>query len=755
MKLVVTAFVTLDGIVEAPGFDEHRTGRNAWALRVQTEEDGVHNKGQVMSADALLLGRRTWQIWAAFWPTASGGDPEMTEKMNAVPKYVVSNTLKRADWNNTTILSGDVATQVAQLKAQPGGELVVYGSPDLVDELLRHDLVDEYRLLLYPVILGSGKRLFRDRIDIHHLRLVETRTFQSGVVLLTYAPDSTAPTSPNVELFRWTHEQIRSLQAAEDIDRTLATVLFADIVDSTGRAASMGDRAWKKLLEQHQRDVHAIVERWRGQDTEFAGDGVIAIFDAPTRALRCAFELVAVAHGLDIELRVGIHTGEIERGETGVGGIGVHIASRVLGVGRGRPGGGDQDGPRPGDRHGPDVQAVGGHGPAWRARRVGVVRGADDRTLGRSLVGGDDLVDELLEGGVGELASGLPLDLLAREPQDLRLRDPEPCRDPGSVDLSGPHSVPDRTSGTTEYPPDLLRRQEVVHRMTPSFMAIAPWRSRRWAVALELAPAAGTVVGDDLLDVGREGALVELLALVDGDHPAGLVAVASRHDALRIRDDPAVVQEDRHVVLRREQRHHVALQDEVRLDGPLDRLLDLGVCSVDEVSDLLADHLLPRGQGVDVGVDARILDVAHGVRSVGPFGLGLGRPAGLRPERGDPVSIGERGVVRRLGQVIGRMLGHESLDAGLGEISLEAGRRRDDQHVEVVGVRAKGVRHSVGAMDEVTRSARQRLVTDEPPPAAGDDEPLLIVDGVDVAARRVPMSRDVLLHDEHAPVRLG
>ena len=94
----------------------------------------------------------------------------------------------------------------------------------------------------------------------------------------------------------------------------------------------MGDRAWKKLLEQHQRDVHAVVERWRGEDLEFAGDGTIATFDAPTRALRCAFELVAAAYGLDIEIRVGIHTGEIERGETGVGGIGVHIASRVLGV---------------------------------------------------------------------------------------------------------------------------------------------------------------------------------------------------------------------------------------------------------------------------------------------------------------------------------------------------------------------------------------------------------------------------------------
>jgi class 3 adenylate cyclase/dihydrofolate reductase len=331
MKLVVTAFVTVDGIIEAPGFDEHRSGRNTWALRVQTDEDQAYNKAQAMGADAFLLGRRTFQIWAAFWPTASGGDHEFTAFMNRVPKYVVSNTLKRADWNNSTIISGDVPAQVGKLKAQPGGELLVSGSADLVDELLRHNLVDEYRLLVYPVILGSGKRLFRDRIDTHHLRLIDSRTFGSGVVLLTYAPDAHVPTSRFVEEYQWTHEQILSLQAAEDIDRTLATVLFADIVDSTGRATSMGDRAWKKLLEQHQRVVQDEIERWHGQNIEFSGDGVMAIFDAPTRALRCAFGLIEAARGLGLETRAGIHTGEIERRETGIGGIAVHIAARLLG----------------------------------------------------------------------------------------------------------------------------------------------------------------------------------------------------------------------------------------------------------------------------------------------------------------------------------------------------------------------------------------------------------------------------------------
>jgi class 3 adenylate cyclase/dihydrofolate reductase len=329
LRLIVSSYVTVDGIVEGPGFDEHRDGRNGWALRVQNEEDEQYNKAQLGAADALLLGRRTWQIWAAFWPTATG-DPWLAERINRIPKYVVSNTLSRANWTNSTIVSGDIAAEVAKLKAQEGGDLVVYGSPDLLDELLRHDLVDEYRLLVYPVILGSGKHLFRDRIDMHNLRLVTSRTFSSGVVLLTYAPEQVAPTSRYEESFSWTPEQVRSLRAAEDVDRVLATVLFMDVVDSTGRAAAMGDRAWRHLVDRFAEVVRREIDRSMGQNIEITGDGVMATFDAPTRALRCAFRLHETLASLDLPIRAGIHTGEVERREAGVGGIGVHIAARVM-----------------------------------------------------------------------------------------------------------------------------------------------------------------------------------------------------------------------------------------------------------------------------------------------------------------------------------------------------------------------------------------------------------------------------------------
>ena len=327
MKLISTAFLTLDGVMEGPGGDAHRDGRNGWALRLQDEENQDWNFQQILDASAILLGRKSYQIWAAFWPTAPAS--ELKERLEAIPKYVASRTLHRTDWANTTILSGDAVAEVEALKARGEGDLLMYGSADLTNALLAHDLIDEFRLVLFPIVLGSGKHLFADRIATHNLRLVAARTFRSGVVLLTYRRELEERTSPFVEEYGWTDEQVRAFQAAQNLDRILATVLFTDIVDSTARAASMGDRAWRELVDRHHEIAHREVARWLGTYVESTGDGIMAVFETPTRALQCAFGLQQAVADLDLRIRAGVHTGEIQRRDAGYGGIGVHIAARV------------------------------------------------------------------------------------------------------------------------------------------------------------------------------------------------------------------------------------------------------------------------------------------------------------------------------------------------------------------------------------------------------------------------------------------
>jgi len=323
--------MTLDGVMEAPGHEIHPDGKNRWALQHATEDMQRFKIAELEATGALLLGRVTYQIFASFWPTAPK-DEGFADLINALPKYVVTKTLKRLDWENSHVLDGDLAEEVRALKEQPGeGDLLLLGSADVLDALLGHELIDELRLEIYPVVLGSGKRLFRNRNAIEHMQLRDVRSFESGVVLLSYESARVEPTSKYVESFAWSKEVMRSFDAAQNTDRVLATVLFTDIVDSTGQAARLGDREWRRLIDRHDATAKTEVERLHGRIVKTTGDGILATFDAPTRALRCAFNLIDVVGELGLRIRVAIHTGEIEVRDEDVGGIGVHIASRALG----------------------------------------------------------------------------------------------------------------------------------------------------------------------------------------------------------------------------------------------------------------------------------------------------------------------------------------------------------------------------------------------------------------------------------------
>lgn len=328
-RLVASEFVTLDGVMEAPGHEPHPDGKNAWALRYAGEDQQRYKVEELFQAGAVLLGRVTYEIFASFWPTAPK-DEGFANRMNSIPKYVVSQSLRAASWRNSSIIGGNPAEKIAELKQQPGGDILLFGSADLLNSLINHDLIDEYRLMVFPVVLGTGKRLFRDARDVLHLQLVDTRAFASGVTVLTYRPADRVPSSRYVETFAWTREQLRSWQAAQNADRVLATVLFTDIVGSTAQAAALGDQGWRRLLDRHDEVARAEVERFRGRFVKSTGDGILATFDAPTRALRCAFGLNAGLGDVGLAIRSAIHTGEIEFRDDDIGGIGVHIAARAL-----------------------------------------------------------------------------------------------------------------------------------------------------------------------------------------------------------------------------------------------------------------------------------------------------------------------------------------------------------------------------------------------------------------------------------------
>lgn len=183
-QLIVSEFVTLDGVMEAPGGEEGHP-HTGWVFDFFTEEQESYKLQEVLEAEALLLGRVTYEGFAEAWPERSG---KFADKMNSMPKYVASTTLSELAWSNSTLIQGDVPAGVAKLKRGEGGPLLVAGSGTLVHSLMAQGLIDEYRLMIFPVVLGSGMRLFPESPDKTVLALADTQTFESGVVVQTYHP---------------------------------------------------------------------------------------------------------------------------------------------------------------------------------------------------------------------------------------------------------------------------------------------------------------------------------------------------------------------------------------------------------------------------------------------------------------------------------------------------------------------------------------------------------------------------------------
>ncbi len=181
-NVIATEYVTLDGVMEEPG---------QWSFQFWSDEAATFKFDELFASDALLLGRVTYQGFANAWPSMTD-EQGFADRMNGLPKFVVSTTLEEATWNNSQLIRGNVAEEVSRLKQQPGQDILLAGSSELVHTLRQHDLIDEYRLMVHPIILGSGKRLFREGSDTTTLRLVEAKAFSSGVVVLTYRPERKA-----------------------------------------------------------------------------------------------------------------------------------------------------------------------------------------------------------------------------------------------------------------------------------------------------------------------------------------------------------------------------------------------------------------------------------------------------------------------------------------------------------------------------------------------------------------------------------
>jgi dihydrofolate reductase len=179
-KVIVSEFVSLDGMMESP---------DQWHFPYFNDEMGQAIRSAMAEADAMLMGRVLYEEWAAFWPNQDPDENPVAARMNGVRKYVVSTTLEEPlEWQNSTLIGANVAEEISRLKEQPGKDISISGSGTLVQSLLRDDLIDELRLMVHPIVLGSGKRLFADEGDRKPLELVDSKTFSTGVVYLTYKP---------------------------------------------------------------------------------------------------------------------------------------------------------------------------------------------------------------------------------------------------------------------------------------------------------------------------------------------------------------------------------------------------------------------------------------------------------------------------------------------------------------------------------------------------------------------------------------
>jgi dihydrofolate reductase len=188
-RIVVSEFLTLDGVMQAPGGeDEDRSGGFEHGGWQDFDDDVGRAVDEAMAkTDGLLLGRRTYDIFAGYWPTVKH---EPAEQLNSLPKYVVSTTLEEPlAWNNSTLITDDVPNRLAKLKELPGRDILVFGSGDLAQTLMEHDLIDEYRLMFHPIVLGTGKRFFRDGNPKARLRLVDSTISSTGTLIVTYAPE--------------------------------------------------------------------------------------------------------------------------------------------------------------------------------------------------------------------------------------------------------------------------------------------------------------------------------------------------------------------------------------------------------------------------------------------------------------------------------------------------------------------------------------------------------------------------------------